>query len=295
MTWLTRHPPWSVFLVVCWLAAAGCRSERDAAPGEQAPALAQGSATSVAPARVVDIVATEAGFLPASVDAKPGEALLLRFTRTATSGCLSSIAVPAAKIERPLPMGEAVDVAVSAPSTGELGFQCGMGMVKGRVVVAGPTSEPSKQPIDASVTAAHADHDPRHGGVLTMEGDYHVEIVVAADGRITLWVSDAVRDPVPVAELGGFVEVRTGGAKAAGDAQRLTLSGEGQGTLVTKGPAPTVPREYTWQLTARGQPLRMTLVVPKGGTAAITAGSSKPAAPPEPKPHQPHGPSGHAH
>lgn len=43
--------------------------------------------------------------------------------------------------------------------------------------------------------AAHADHEPHHGGVLGMTGEHHVEVRRAA-GRIEAWVSDAWRRPV---------------------------------------------------------------------------------------------------
>ena len=43
--------------------------------------------------------------------------------------------------------------------------------------------------------AAHADHEPRHGGQLGMVGDHHVE-VVRRRGEVQVFVSDAWRRPV---------------------------------------------------------------------------------------------------
>ncbi len=43
--------------------------------------------------------------------------------------------------------------------------------------------------------AAHADHEPRHGGQLGMVGDYHVE-VVRRRGQVQVFVSDAWRRPI---------------------------------------------------------------------------------------------------
>jgi hypothetical protein len=43
--------------------------------------------------------------------------------------------------------------------------------------------------------APHADHDARHGGTLVMVDDHHLEIVTA-DGRIAVYVTDALRRPV---------------------------------------------------------------------------------------------------
>lgn len=41
----------------------------------------------------------------------------------------------------------------------------------------------------------HADHDARHGGTLVMVDDHHLEIVTA-DGRIEVYVTDALRRPL---------------------------------------------------------------------------------------------------
>ena len=43
--------------------------------------------------------------------------------------------------------------------------------------------------------AAHADHEPRHGGQLGMVGDHHVE-VVRRRGQVQVFVSDAWRRPI---------------------------------------------------------------------------------------------------
>lgn len=41
----------------------------------------------------------------------------------------------------------------------------------------------------------HADHGARHGGTLVMVDDHHLEIVTA-DGRLEVYVTDALRRPV---------------------------------------------------------------------------------------------------
>jgi hypothetical protein len=251
----------------------------DSSPRPTVEPPATASATSAA--RLVEITAGPTGFSPASVSAQPGEPLTLRFTRTTTSGCLSTIALPALKVERELPLGQPVDVAVAAPMQGALAFECGMGMVRGEVSVGPAAAAPTA--TAAGSARAHADHDARHGGVLTMEGDYHVEIVVAPDGRVDLYVSDAVRAPVPLGEVSGSIGLRPAGAKV--DTQQLPLSGDAaKGALSAEGPTPAEPREYTWELTVRGQKLRMTLAVPPGGTAKLggpataPSGSSRPRA-----------------
>ena len=51
----------------------------------------------------------------------------------------------------------------------------------------------------------HQDHDGRHGGVLTMEGDGHVEIVVSPEGAVDFYASDAVRQPIAPKDVTGSV------------------------------------------------------------------------------------------
>lgn len=119
-----------------------------------------------------------------------------------------------------------------------------------------PTTSPTAKP--------HGDHDPRHGGVVTMIGDNHVEIVVKPSGMILLYPSDAVRRPIPLKDVRGTVRLERPGLK-----QTLVVVGDPSGALIANGPAPKVRTEYTYQLTIRGVNASMTLAVPPGGTDQI--------------------------
>ena len=120
---------------------------------------------------------------------------------------------------------------------------------------------------------AHTDHDGRHGGVLTMEGDYHVEIVVSADGSIDLFVSDAIRGAIPPSDLKGSIAIE--GGQATKSKTVLTLApGAAKGAVSAKGPPPDGSTTYTWELDASGQKLKMSLAVPKGGTASLASPAS---------------------
>jgi plastocyanin domain-containing protein len=88
--------------------------------------------------RRVPIEANKSGYTPDRVPGKPGEKLTLVFTRTFESDCIAQLKTPDGKLVD-LPMNKPVDVAVTVPQTGELGFACGMDMVHG-VVVAQPSS-----------------------------------------------------------------------------------------------------------------------------------------------------------
>jgi hypothetical protein len=45
----------------------------------------------------------------------------------------------------------------------------------------------------------HADHNPYHGGQVSMSGDLHIELVTTSTGQYRAYLSDAVREPVTTA------------------------------------------------------------------------------------------------
>ena len=50
-----------------------------------------------------------------------------------------------------------------------------------------------------AATVPHGDHNPRHGGVVFMDGDLHFEVVLGRSGAHRLYFSDAVREELPAA------------------------------------------------------------------------------------------------
>ncbi|MBK8254616.1 MAG: hypothetical protein IPK82_18350 [Polyangiaceae bacterium] len=125
-----------------------------------------------------------------------------------------------------------------------------------------PLPPPAKLWSSLPPPAAHADHEPRHGGVVTMAGDVHVEIVVTSRGAVHLYVSDAVRTAIAPAEASGWVIVEASGAAP----QRLALVSTRDGSLFAQGSAPTAGAKYTYDLQVRGKRASMALQVPAGGT-----------------------------
>jgi plastocyanin domain-containing protein len=87
--------------------------------------------------RRVDITASSAGYSPSTIEAKKGESLVLRFTRTTKSECLSQVVFPGLQITKDLPLDTPVEIAVKADAPGKIPFQCGMAMVHGSVDVSG--------------------------------------------------------------------------------------------------------------------------------------------------------------
>jgi Cupredoxin-like domain len=85
--------------------------------------------------RRIPITATTEGYVPATIDVKKGEDVVLVFTRTTKSECLAEVAVPDLKIKKDLPLNTPVEIPVKLDKEGKVGFQCGMAMVKGTINV----------------------------------------------------------------------------------------------------------------------------------------------------------------
>jgi uncharacterized membrane protein YphA (DoxX/SURF4 family) len=119
-------------------------------------------------------------------------------------------------------------------------------------------------PSGAAFPTPHSDHAPRHGGVVTMAGDVHVEVVVQSDGTILLHLSDAIRTPIDPAEARGTLRIAQGGNR-----QTFPLTSDSSGALIGTGPLPTEPADYTYMLHIRGIFASMTIAVPAGGTRPL--------------------------
>ena len=132
---------------------------------------------------------------------------------------------------------------------------------------AAPPPASAWPPISAALpgSAPHADHLPRHGGVVMMSGDLHVEMVVSPSGGVFLYLSDATRTPIAPSEASGTIRIERPGSKSA-----LPLrSDPAAGALTVAGPPPKVAADYTCSLQVRRAPLSITLNVPPGGTDTL--------------------------
>lgn len=121
----------------------------------------------------------------------------------------------------------------------------------------------------------HADHTPRHGGVVLMSGDVHIEMVVSPSGGVFIYASDAVRTPIPPTEAQGTIRIDRPGSKSILPLRPDTLSG----ALIVAGPPPKLAADYTYSLQIRRKPVSMTLTVPPGGTDALVTRPPGPVLP----------------
>lgn len=113
------------------LAPMGCKGDGKAGP----PAPTPITAGTIGPdgVRRVAVDAGKKGYQPERIGGKPGEKLVLVFTRTDDAACIAQLKTPDGKLVD-LPRGTPVEVAVTVPASGEVGFACGMDMFHGAVV-----------------------------------------------------------------------------------------------------------------------------------------------------------------
>ena len=117
--------------IVVVLALVACKKEAKVEPA--APAAASAGTVGADGVRRVAVEAGAEGYKPDRIGGKPGEKLMLVFTRTVDSTCVEQLKTPDGKMVD-LPKGKPVEVAVTVPQTGEVGFACGMDMLHGAVV-----------------------------------------------------------------------------------------------------------------------------------------------------------------
>lgn len=128
--------------ILAILAAAACKREQSAPASTAGSAAASAAAETGGSAGVIDglraisVQVTGEGYTPSRIVGKPNEKLMLVFTRTVDASCVEQLKTPTGEVVD-LPLNKPVKVAVTVPTTGDVGFACGMDMVRG-VVVADP-------------------------------------------------------------------------------------------------------------------------------------------------------------
>ncbi len=85
--------------------------------------------------REVPVTVGVNGFDPWRIEARRGERLVLRVTRTTDQTCATELVIPEAGVNAPLPLGQAVRVELTPGHSGKLRFSCAMRMVQGEIDV----------------------------------------------------------------------------------------------------------------------------------------------------------------
>lgn len=90
---------------------------------------------SAEPPFIVNITVTTTSFTPEQVDVPAGRPVRLVFTRVDEATCATEVLIPALQIKKALPLKTPVTIDLPAQLAGTLTFQCGMDMLRGRLVV----------------------------------------------------------------------------------------------------------------------------------------------------------------
>ena len=85
--------------------------------------------------RTIDVAVTASGFAPARVEVAAGTHVKLRVTRQVESTCGTDLVIAGKKVVDQLPLNKPVEVDLGLVTRGEVAFTCGMGMLKGSLVV----------------------------------------------------------------------------------------------------------------------------------------------------------------
>ena len=83
----------------------------------------------------IAIAVTENGFEPATVTVAAGKPVTLVVTRQTTKTCATDFVMASHGINKPLPLGQAVEITFTPDKAGELNYACAMDMYRGRVIV----------------------------------------------------------------------------------------------------------------------------------------------------------------
>lgn len=85
---------------------------------------------------VVEVpIVVHGGYEPSVVSVPRGERLRLVFDRRETAGCSEEVVIPAFGVRRFLPPFERTTIELTPDAAGRFEFTCGMGMLRGALVV----------------------------------------------------------------------------------------------------------------------------------------------------------------
>ncbi len=104
-------------------------------PSSVGSATLQAPTNAAAGVQEVKVLVTEKGYEPAKVTLKAGTAARITFLRTTDKTCGTEVVFPSLNIKRALPLNQPVAIDFTPQGSGEIGFVCGMNMLRGTIVV----------------------------------------------------------------------------------------------------------------------------------------------------------------
>jgi hypothetical protein len=87
------------------------------------------------PPGAIKVAVSSAGYEPARIEVKQGQAVKLAFYRVDAKNCGAEVVFPSLGIRKLLPVGKTTLVEVTPKASGDLAFTCGAGMLRGSLVV----------------------------------------------------------------------------------------------------------------------------------------------------------------
>lgn len=100
--------------------------------GEGSPTIAKNDYAHV---DAVKVTVSGNGYEPSEIKVEKGKPVKLAFYRADANNCGGEIVFSELNITKKLPVGETVPVEFTPTESGDLGFACGMNMMKGKVAV----------------------------------------------------------------------------------------------------------------------------------------------------------------
>lgn len=106
----------------------------------RAPRAASGAVRTATGVQEVDVVVS-GGYEPAEVRVTRGTPVRITFDRREESGCSEEVVLPDFGLRRFLPAFERTTIEFTPSRAGAFEFTCGMGMLRGRILVEEPPAE----------------------------------------------------------------------------------------------------------------------------------------------------------
>jgi len=89
----------------------------------------------VVPADAIKVTVSSDGYSPSSINVKKGQPVKLAFFRKDANNCGGTVVFEKLNIKKELPVGKTVLVEFVPKDDDEIGFACGMGMLRGKIIV----------------------------------------------------------------------------------------------------------------------------------------------------------------